>query len=180
MGFMGYLRADGRVGVRNHVIVMSAVSCCNAVVEQIGRAVPGIKTITHTEGCGRGPRDVAITLRTLANTAAHPNVAGVILIGLGGNLDHPRFGPPLASLPAALGAKLHVVRQSALPLPGLRRPAKRNFDICVIGHLRDEKDPFRTALAARRLPRWRHLRSPAPRSPRISWTRSYVVAGSSP
>jgi altronate dehydratase large subunit len=83
MGFMGYLRADGRVGVRNHVIVMSAVSCCNAVVEQIGRAVPGIKTITHTEGCGRGPRDVAITLRTLANTAAHPNVAGVILIGLG-------------------------------------------------------------------------------------------------
>jgi altronate dehydratase large subunit len=83
MGFMGDLRADGRVGVRNHVIVMSAVSCCNAVVEQIGRAVPDVKTITHTEGCGRGPRDVAIALRTLANTAAHPNVAGVILIGLG-------------------------------------------------------------------------------------------------
>ncbi|NQV82218.1 MAG: TIGR04348 family glycosyltransferase [Rhodospirillales bacterium] len=54
-------------------------------------------------------------------------------------------------LPAALRTKLHVVRQSALPLPGPRRPAKRNFDICVIGHLRDEKDPFRTALAARRL-----------------------------
>ena len=56
------------------------------------------------------------------------------------------------ALPAPLRKKLHVVRQSALPLPGPRRPAKRTFDICIIGHLRDEKDPFRTALAARRLP----------------------------
>jgi putative glycosyltransferase (TIGR04348 family) len=56
------------------------------------------------------------------------------------------------ALPAPLRKKLHVVRQSALPLPRPRRPAKRTFDICVIGHLRDEKDPFRTALAARRLP----------------------------
>lgn len=56
------------------------------------------------------------------------------------------------ALPAPLRKKLHVVRQSALPLPGPRRPAKRTFDICIIGQLRDEKDPFRTALAARRLP----------------------------
>ena len=56
------------------------------------------------------------------------------------------------ALPARFRKKLHVVRQSALPLAGPRRPAKRRFDICVIGHLRDEKDPFRTALAARQLP----------------------------
>jgi putative glycosyltransferase (TIGR04348 family) len=56
------------------------------------------------------------------------------------------------ALPGPLRGKLHVIRQSALPLPGPRRPAKRHFDICVIGHLRQEKDPFRTALAARRLP----------------------------
>lgn len=83
MSFMGYLRADGRVGVRNHVVVMSSVSCANAVVEQIGRAVPEVKTVTHTEGCGRGPRDVSMTLRTLANLAAHPNVASVLIVGLG-------------------------------------------------------------------------------------------------
>ena len=81
MGFMGYLRSDGRVGVRNHVVVMSSVNCSNAVVEQIGRAVPEVRTITHTEGCGRGPRDVALALRTLANVAAHPNVAGVLMGG---------------------------------------------------------------------------------------------------
>lgn len=83
MGFMGYPRADGRVGVRNHVVVMSSVSCVNAVVEHIGRALPEVKTVTHTEGCGRGPSDVSVTLRTLANVAAHPNVAGVLLVGLG-------------------------------------------------------------------------------------------------
>ena len=57
-----------------------------------------------------------------------------------------------AALPARLRRKLHVVRQSAIPLSGARRPSVRHFDICVIGHLRDEKDPFRTALAARLFP----------------------------
>jgi len=55
-------------------------------------------------------------------------------------------------LPIFLRKKLHLVRQSAIPLPCSRRPAYHNFDICIIGHLRDEKDPFRTALAARLLP----------------------------
>lgn len=55
-------------------------------------------------------------------------------------------------LPPALHSKLHVVHQSALPLISPRTPSKRNFDVCVIGHLRDEKDPFRTAIAAKLLP----------------------------
>ncbi len=62
------------------------------------------------------------------------------------------------ALPAPLRRKLHVIRQSAMPLPSPRRPAVRNFDICVIGHLRDVKDPFRTALAARLLPPESRLR----------------------
>ncbi len=55
-------------------------------------------------------------------------------------------------LPPELRQKLCVIRQSAQPLPRPRSPSKRSFDICVIGHLRQEKDPFRTALAARLLP----------------------------
>ena len=62
------------------------------------------------------------------------------------------------ALPAPCRTKLHVVYQSALPLPGQRQLARRNFDICVIGHLRDIKDPFRAALAARRLPPESRLR----------------------
>jgi len=55
-------------------------------------------------------------------------------------------------LPFALRQKLTVIHQSAKPLPRPREPSKRFFDICVTGHLREEKDPFRTALAARLLP----------------------------
>jgi putative glycosyltransferase (TIGR04348 family) len=55
-------------------------------------------------------------------------------------------------LPVALRQKLSVIRQSAKPLPRPRNPPKRFFDICVIGHLRAEKDPFRSAFAARLLP----------------------------
>jgi len=55
-------------------------------------------------------------------------------------------------LPIDIRAKLRVIRQSAQSLPSLRKPGKRFFDICVVGHLREEKDPFRAALAARLLP----------------------------
>jgi putative glycosyltransferase (TIGR04348 family) len=56
------------------------------------------------------------------------------------------------AIPRRFGGKLEVIYQSALPLPRPRRPSRRHFDICVIGHLRDEKDSLRTALAARDLP----------------------------
>ena len=55
-------------------------------------------------------------------------------------------------LPFEFRQKLSVIRQSAKPLPRPRNPSKRFFDVCVIGHLREEKDPFRVALAARLLP----------------------------
>ena len=54
-------------------------------------------------------------------------------------------------IPRGFRAKLHVIHQSAKPLPRRSAPAKRHFEVCVIGHLREEKDPLRAALAARRL-----------------------------
>ena len=55
------------------------------------------------------------------------------------------------AIPARYRAKLHVIYQSAKPLRRVP-PRRRAFDVCVIGHLRAEKDPFRTALAVRMLP----------------------------
>ena len=55
-------------------------------------------------------------------------------------------------VPADLAPRVRVIHQSAAPLPGPRRPSRRHVDVCVVGHLRDEKDPLRAALAARRLP----------------------------
>jgi putative glycosyltransferase (TIGR04348 family) len=61
-------------------------------------------------------------------------------------------------VPPRYRRKLHVIHQSALPLAGPRAPSKRHFDVCVVGHLRVEKDPLRAADAARLLPPESRLR----------------------
>jgi putative glycosyltransferase (TIGR04348 family) len=56
------------------------------------------------------------------------------------------------AIPERFADKLHVIYQSAPALTRPRIPSRRHFDVCVIGHLREEKDPLRAALAARELP----------------------------
>lgn len=60
----------------------------------------------------------------------------------------------LDELPEGRRAKTRVVYQSVKPFPQTRNPrvSTRNFQVCVIGHLREIKDPFRAAMAARLLP----------------------------
>jgi len=82
MGFLGYPRPDGGVGIRNHVAVAASVSCANGVVEALYREL-GIRKLTHTEGCGRGPQDLVNTTRTLMGLGRNPNVAAVLVVGLG-------------------------------------------------------------------------------------------------
>lgn len=55
-------------------------------------------------------------------------------------------------IPAQFGDKLRLIHQSSTPLPRPRKPGTRRFDICVVGHLREEKDPLRAAHAAALLP----------------------------
>jgi len=75
-------------------------------------------------------------------------------------------------LPQRLRKKLHVIRQSAQPLPQPRRPRQRTFDVCVVGHLREEKDPLRTALAARLLPTSSRIRvMHLGKAPTVQWAR---------
>ena len=56
------------------------------------------------------------------------------------------------ALPQLARAKTFLVYESAEPLPKPRRPSRRHFDVCVIGHLREEKDPLLTAQAVRAVP----------------------------
>ena len=58
----------------------------------------------------------------------------------------------LIELPRHLHSKTRVIYQSATPYRARVDSKKRNFEVCLIGHLREEKDPLRAALAARRLP----------------------------
>ncbi len=73
-----------------------------------------------------------------------------VLVGLHDRVDR--------AIPPRYRRKLHVIHQSAQPLSGPRTPSKRHFDVCVVGHLRTEKDPLRAAFAARLLPPESRLR----------------------
>jgi len=79
----GYRRTDSLFGIRNHIVVMSTVSCANSVVEQIARADADIIPITHQHGCTHMGADTEQVLRTISGTCDNPNVGGVLLVGLG-------------------------------------------------------------------------------------------------
>ena len=80
MYFYGYSREDGTYGVRNYVVVMSSVICANGVVEEIAKRAPGVVPITHDHGCGSTGE---IAMRALSGIGRNPNVAALLVIGLG-------------------------------------------------------------------------------------------------
>ncbi|MBT0993988.1 UxaA family hydrolase [Cellulomonas sp. DKR-3] len=94
--FDGYRRSDGRWGTRNYVGIVTSVNCsastARLVADQFrGRAldafphVDGVVALTHDTGCGLVPTSegAQITLRTLRGYADHPNIAALLVIGLG-------------------------------------------------------------------------------------------------
>jgi altronate hydrolase len=95
--FMGFRRADGRVGTRNYVLIVPTSMCSSHEAQQIATIaeftiykrdkfpnVDGIVAIPHNKGCGcPDGSNVEVLLRVLANYADHPNVGGVVLIELG-------------------------------------------------------------------------------------------------
>lgn len=83
MKFKGYIRADGKVGIRNYLLVMSSVVCSNTVARDIAAQVAGAKLITHQHGCAQLGQDNETTIKTLAGIAKNPNVGAVLIVGLG-------------------------------------------------------------------------------------------------
>ena len=82
--FLGYPRADGRVGVRNHVLVVPTVICAAVVAERIAAAIAPVGTaLPHLAGCGQLGPDLSVTHDTLAAYTRHPNVGAVIVVALG-------------------------------------------------------------------------------------------------
>jgi altronate dehydratase large subunit len=82
--FQGYRRPDGRVGVRNHLLVVPTVICSSVVSERVAAAVAPIGAVLpHTAGCGQLGPDMKTTHETLAAYCGHPNVGAVIVMALG-------------------------------------------------------------------------------------------------
>jgi altronate hydrolase len=94
--FMGIVRPDGRVGTRNFIGILSSVNCSATVINAIAAQftperlaaypnVDGVVAFAQTSGCGMSSPSPHFDLlrRTIAGYARHPNLAGVLIVGLG-------------------------------------------------------------------------------------------------
>ncbi|MBU1274407.1 MAG: altronate dehydratase family protein [Proteobacteria bacterium] len=94
--FQGYLRADGRAATRNYLGVLATVNCsasvCRFIADAVGPellaqypGVDGVVALGHGTGCGQSAASVGFNYlqRCLAGYARHPDFAGVLLVGLG-------------------------------------------------------------------------------------------------
>ena len=81
--FWGYRRAEGRPGIRNHILILPTCVCasesCRVVASQIRRAV----NIVFNTGCSDVQANTDMSQKVLTGFACHPNVYGVVIIGLG-------------------------------------------------------------------------------------------------
>ena len=81
--FQGWRRADGRIGIRNHCLVLATVACAAGVVREVWRRMPAVVAVEHAHGCGRGGPDLGLQIKTLAGLVQNPNVGAAVLVGLG-------------------------------------------------------------------------------------------------
>lgn len=116
----GYRRANGRAGTRNEIWIIPTVGCVAITAEQIARAaetrhaapiaagrIDGILALPHPHGCSQLGDDLGGTRALLAGLAAHPNAAGVLLLGLG--CESNQLGALLDAIPAPDRAKVRTL-----------------------------------------------------------------------
>ena len=78
----GFRRPDGRVGIRNHVVVIPVDDLSNAAAEAVAHLVPGVLPLPHAYGRLQFGEDLELSFRTLIGTGANPNVAAAVVIGI--------------------------------------------------------------------------------------------------
>ncbi len=97
LSFQGYRRANGTIGTRNYLAVLTSVNCSASVAKFISEsmeksgileshpAIDGIIPVVHGTGCGMDSDGAGFEnlTRTLSGYAEHPNLAGVLMVGLG-------------------------------------------------------------------------------------------------
>ena len=81
--FMGYRRPDGKYGSRNLVAVVPSVICATDIAQAIVRQVQGTVGFFHHQGCCQLPIDLKRVTDTLISLCKSPNVAAVLIVGLG-------------------------------------------------------------------------------------------------
>lgn len=80
--FWGYRRENGRVGTRNHVVILPVDDISNAAAEAVGHNIKGTLALPHPYGRLQFGADLELYFRTLIGTGSSPNVAAVVVIGI--------------------------------------------------------------------------------------------------
>lgn len=80
--FMGYVRDNGDVAIRNEIWIINTVGCVNKVAKKLSE-LTGVKYFEHPFGCSQLGDDHAKTQQILKGLVNHPNAAGVLVLGLG-------------------------------------------------------------------------------------------------
>ena len=80
--FMGYVRENGDVGIRNEIWIVNTVGCVNKISQKLAE-LTGAKYFPHPFGCSQLGDDQTITQKILRGMVNHPNAAGVLVLGLG-------------------------------------------------------------------------------------------------
>jgi len=81
-GFLGYRRENGRVGIRNHVIILPLDDLSNTAAEAVANNIKGTLALPHAYGRLQFGEDLELHFRTLIGTGSNPNVAACVVIGI--------------------------------------------------------------------------------------------------
>lgn len=137
--FMGYVRADGQVGCRNHVAVIPSVTCAGDVASAVVRQVTGTVGFFHHQGCCQLPPDLDRVTETLISLGCSPNVGAALIVSLGcEGTDTERLyemiratGKPveiiriqeLGGVSAAIKAGIDAAQELVMEIFGMQRQA---------------------------------------------------------
>ena len=91
MKFSGYVRPDGKVGIRNHTLVVSTGRNSATVAMLVAQTLKGAKVFTTMQESGRTAEDRATVARTIVGLAKNPNVGAVLVVGIKKNGGYPEF-----------------------------------------------------------------------------------------
>jgi altronate hydrolase len=119
LSFMGYRRADGRVGTRNEIWILCTVGCVGRTAERIARLaaercrnrVDGVYAFPHQFGCSQLGDDLDRTRKLIAALARHPNAGGVLILGLG--CESNQLEPLLQEIPPSQRAHVRTFAAQA-------------------------------------------------------------------
>src|SRR6476646_9626139 len=115
----GFRRANGRVGVRNHVAIMPVDDLSNAAVEGMARLIPGTLPLPHAYGRLQFGPDLDLHFRTMIGNGANPNVAAAVVIGIEPNWTErivegiAATGKPVVGFAIEGHGELEIVRQAS-------------------------------------------------------------------